>query len=247
MAAAQYTTLLEVVNLVARSVGHPATTDVPSSTDEAILRMAYYVNIAGSELAFMHNWQWLAKDGLIDVVADFPDQSEKAFDLPADFHAFVDDTMWNRSTQLPAVGPVNAQDWKWLVVRRAMITTRMMWRIRNKQLWIKSPMMDSQPFVFEYVSKMWAVDGTTLVPKDNLVANNDYHLYPWQMFVMFARAKWFENEGYDSTAAYSDFQRAFQYETGSDKGATSLSLVPGTGYPYIDPLRNLPDTGYGAG
>ena len=65
--------------------------------------------------------------------------------------------------------------------------------------------------------------------------------------VMYTRAKWFENEGYDSTAAYSDFQRAFQYEAGVDKGATALSLVPGAGYPYINPVRNVPDTGYGAG
>ena len=173
MPASPNTTLLEIVNLVARSVGHPQTNDVASATDEAILRMAYYANIAGSELAYMHTWQWLSKPGSISVVADMPGQAEKAFDLPSDFHAFADDTQWNRSTQLPAIGPINPQDWQWLVVRNTMITTRMMWRIRNKQLWIKSPMMDPQPFVFEYVSKNWAIDGTSQVPKDNLSASND--------------------------------------------------------------------------
>jgi hypothetical protein len=246
MSAPANTSLLEIVNSVARSVGHPAVANVETTADEAILRMAYYANIAGSELAYMFNWQWLQKDGLIDIVADAPGQSQKSFPLPADFHAFVDDTMWNRSSQLPAIGPVNAQDWQWLVVRDAMITTRMMWRIRNKLLWVKSPSMDSQPFVFEYVSKMWARDNAD-APKDNMIAGTDYHLYPWQLMVMYTRAKWFENEGYDSSAAYSDFQRAFQYETGVDKGATSLSLVPGTGYPYISVARNVPDTGYGAG
>ena len=245
MPAPQYTTLLEVVNLVARSVGHPVTTDVPSSTDEAILRMAYYCNISGSELSYMHAWQGLSKEGNISIVADMPGQTQKAFDLPPDFHAFADDTQWNRSTQLPAVGPINPQDWQWLIVRDAMITTRMMWRIRNKQLWVKSPSMDAQPFTFEYQSKNWAIDGTSLVPKDTMSASNDYHIYPWQLMVMYTRAKWFENEGYDSTAAYSDFNRAFQYEAGVDKGATALSLVPGRGFPYIDVVRNLPDTGYG--
>jgi len=144
MPASPNTTLLEIVNLVARSVGHPVTADVASTADEAILRMAYYANIAGSELAYMHTWQWLSKPGSISVVADMPDQSEKAYDLPTDFHAFADDTMWNRSTQLPAIGPINAQDWQWMIVRNAMITTRMMWRIRNKQLWIKSPSMDAR-------------------------------------------------------------------------------------------------------
>jgi hypothetical protein len=245
MAAQPNTTLLEIVNLVARSVGHPSTSDVASSADEAILRIAYYANIAGSELSYMHNWQGLNKEGSINIVGDMPGQAQKAFDLPPDFHAFADDTQWSKNTQLPAVGPINPQDWQWLMTRETQITTRMMWRIRNRQLWVKSPSMTPEPFTFEYLSKNWAVDGTSQVPKDTLQASNDYHIYPWQLVVMYTRAKWFENEGYDSTAAYSDFNRAFQYEAGVDKGATALSLVPGSGFPYIDVVRNLPDTGYG--
>jgi hypothetical protein len=246
MPAAAQTTLLELVNLVARSVGHPITTDVASSQDEAILRLGYYANLAGTQLA-RHPWQWLTKSGSLTIVADSPGQTEKGFDLPSDFQAFVDDTHWDRSTQLPAVGPVNPQDWQWLIVREAQITTRMMWRIRNKQLWIKSPPDDPKSFSFEYTSKDWAVNGVTDVPKDSMTISTDYHQYPWMLMVLFTRAKWFENEGYDSSGAYSDFKEALQYELGSDKGATALSLVPGTGYPYISVSRNLPDTGYGLG
>ena len=247
MPAAAQTTLLEIVNGVAQSVGHPRTTDVASSQDESILRIAYYANIACTELSYVTNWQWLDKQGEITVVADTPTQAEKAFDLPTDFHAFLDDTQWNRSTQLPAVGPINPQDWQWLIVRKAMITTRLMWRIRGKQLWIKSPPVNPQPFTFEYLSKYWAMDGDTDQPKDLMSKNTDYHLYPWQLPVLYTRAKWFENEGYDSTGAYSDFNRALQYEMGVDKAATALTLVPGAGYPYIDAVKNIPDTGYGFG
>jgi hypothetical protein len=44
-----------------------------------------------------------------------------------------------------------------------------------------------------------------------------------------------------------DFQKALSYEVGTDKGATALSLVPGSGYPYLNAVKNIPDTGYGAG
>jgi hypothetical protein len=64
--------------------------------------------------------------------------------------------------------------------------------------------------------------------------------------ILYTRVKWFENEGYDSSAAQADFLKAFNYESGTDKGATSLSLVPGVGYPYINAIRNLPDSGYGS-
>lgn len=247
MPAPAQSSLLDIVNLVARSVGHPVAVDIPSSTDEAILRLAFYANQAGGELAYMFNWDWLTKEGTISVIATVPGESQKAFDLPTDYHAFVDDTHWARNSQMPAIGPVNSQDWQWLIVRNTKITTRLMWRIRNKQLWIKSPPTIAEPLTFEYISKNWAMDVDGITAKDYMTNSGDYHLYPWQLMVLFTRAKWFENEGYDSTAAYSSFQRAFQYETGVDKGATALALVPGQGFPYIDAIKNIPDTGYGLG
>jgi len=246
MPAAQHTTLLEVVNLVARSVGHPLTTDAVGTTDEAILRMTFYANQVCINLMMGHSWEELSKTVDIPIVGDAPDQVEKAFALPADFGVMTDDTHWNRSTQLPAIGPVNPQDWQWLVVRNTKVTTRFMWRIREGKIWIKSPPFPTpQPLSFEYNSKNWAVSGSTGFSKDFMDQNADYHIYPWQLVVYGTRAKWLKNEGYDAVAADDDYNKAFAYFTGTDKGATALSLVPGSGYPYIDAFKNLPDTGYG--
>jgi len=245
MPAAPGATLLEVVNTVAKSVGHPSTTSVPGSQDEAILRLGFYANLACTELLYMCNWQELSQSVEL-LISGTPLEREKAFNLPVDFGAMTDDTQWNRSTQLPAIGPINAQDWQWLVVRDAMVTTRFMWRIRGNLLWVKSPPVDPQPLSFEYLSKYWARDGNTDAGMDAMVANNDYHVYPPQLVVLYTRVKWFENEGYDASAAMVDFQKAFNWYSGIDKGATALSLVPGVGYPYINAIRNIPDTGYGS-
>jgi len=246
MPAMPRTTLIELVNAVARSVGHPITTDVASSMDEAVLRIAYYANLACTELIYMFNWQFLTKPYNLLFAAEFEGQVERGYDLPPDFKAMVDETHWTRSTQLPAIGPINPQDWQCLVIRDAKVTTRILWRIRGGQIWIKSPSVSEETLKFEYLSKYWAVDGTDGTPKDALEKNNDYHIYPWQLPVLFTRAKWFENEGFDSNGAYADFRTAFNYETGVDKGASSLSLVPYVGYPYLDVARNVPDTGYGS-
>ena len=246
MAAAPQTTLIELVNGVAQSVGHPKTTDVSSSQDESILRIAYYANIACTELSYMTNWQWLSRTAAITIKANYYNEPETAFDLPADYHAMVDDTHWDRNTQLPAIGPISPQDWQWMVVRRAKVTTRFLWRIRGGQLWIKSPPVDPQPLVFEYLKKNWAMDGATNLPKQLMEANSDYHIFAWNLVVLLTRAKWLENEGYDSSAAKADFQKAMEFYTGGDKGATALSLVPGVGYPYINAVRNIPPTGFGA-
>jgi hypothetical protein len=244
--ASENTTLMEVVNLVARSVGHPQSPDVAGSADEAIQRLSYYTNIACQELVTMANWEFLNQTGSLSIISDFSGQQEKAFDLPTDFGVMLDDTQWNRSTQLPAIGPVNPQDWQWLVVRSAKITTRFLWRIRNKQLWIKSPPDTAQDFSFEYLTKYWGYKEDNTTPTDFLTANGDFHIFPWQVVIMYTRAKWMENEGYDSTGAYNDFQKCLNYYAGTDKGASALSLVPGFGYPYLNAVNNLPDTGYGS-
>jgi hypothetical protein len=245
MAAAVGATLLELVNAVCQAVGHPKTTVTSSSNDEAILRMVFYANLAGTELTYMANWQQLSKSGEISVVG-LATEREKSFALPVDFATMTDDTQWNRSTQLPAVGPINPQDWQWLVVRDALITTRFMWRIRDGLLWIKSPPTSAQPFTFEYNSKYWAMNGNTDLGQETMAENNDYHIFPPQLMVLYTRAKWFENEGYDATQALLDFSKAFAWYNGTDKGATALSIVPTSGFPYLNATRNIPDTGYGS-
>jgi len=244
------TTLIEVVNQVAKSVGHPVTVDIATSQDEAISRLAYYANIAGMELAYMNpgGWNSLQRKVAIDVFKDYPSQTEKPFDLPTDFAAMIDDTQWNMNTQLPALGPINPQSWQAMTVRGDTANMRFMWRIRNKALWIKSPpdAANTQTLVFEYLSKYWAVKASDGSPTDIMKENGDYHIYPWQLMVLYTRAKWFENEGFDSSGAQMDFLKALNYELGADKGATSLSLVRGSAFPYIDPIRNVPDSGYGS-
>jgi len=46
-------------------------------------------------------------------------------------------------------------------------------------------------------------------------------------------------------AAMRDFQIAFENRKGAEKGAPVLSMTRDFRFPYIQPLTNTPDTGYG--
>ena len=245
-------TLLEIVNTVAQSVGHSKTTSVFSSQDEAILRLGFYANLACKELYYMNYWQVLSQTASISVVAAVAGETQSSFALPTDFKCMVDNTHWNRSTQLPAIGPINPQDWQWLIVRSAQITTRFMWRIRDGLIWVKSapPPGFPQILTFEYMSKYWAYDqpsgGGADVPAVEMTKDTSWHVFPVDLVTLYTRAKWFENEGYDASTAIADFTKAFNWETGNDKGAATLSLVPSSSaFPYVGP-GNAPDTGFGS-
>lgn len=247
MPATPYTTYIEVVNEAAKSVGHPVTTDVPGSTDEAILRMGYYANQACQELLYLANWQNLVRVHSMAVQAVVPGESERGFALPTDFERFLDDTHWNSSTQLPALGPISAQEWRWLqhAVGASGAVTRFMWRRREGLLYIKSPPTAAENLTFEYMTKNWARDADDDSEKYLMSKNGDYHTFAWNLVILLTRLKWLDNEGYDTTSAERDFKKALESYTGNDQGATVLSLVPGGGgFPYLSE-RNIPPSGYG--
>jgi hypothetical protein len=245
VAAKPLTTYIEVVQQACQSVGHPVPADVAGSVDEAVLRMGFYANQACAQMLYDYDWEVLTVPLSMNIVASVPNERETSFALPDDFASFIDDTHWNRNTQLPAIGPVGAVDWQWLVVRDAKITTRFMWRLRQGKLWIKSAPNTPQVLSFEYLQRTWARDGTDGSAKTFMSKNSDYHVFPANLVILLTRAKWLKNEGYDDRAAMADFQKAWDFEVGSNLGATALTLVPGYGYPYINAARNTPDTGYG--
>jgi len=52
-------------------------------------------------------------------------------------------------------------------------------------------------------------------------------------------------KGLDTAAAMRDFQITFENRKGMEKGAPVLSMAKDFRFPYIQPLVNTPDTGYG--
>ena len=65
------------------------------------------------------------------------------------------------------------------------------------------------------------------------------------LITYFARCKWLEMKGLDSSAAMRDFHVMYENRKAAEKGAAVLSMARDFRIPYIQPLTNTPDTGYG--
>jgi hypothetical protein len=239
-------TLSAIVQNVAALVSYPTPSDPAGSIDPSVQQMVQAVNLAGIDLLSMNDWQELQKVHTMSIEAESAGQSERAFDLPEDFYEFVDQTQWNSTEQWPAIGPISPQFWQQLLIRQTLPTLSFYWQVRENKLYILSPPTSAQTLSFYYQSVAWVRDQDNAdLYKNRATKNGDVILLDSYLVTLLARAKWLEMKGLDSSAAMRDFHVNFENRKGNEKGASVVSMVRAYRYPYIQPLTNTPDTGYG--
>ncbi len=241
-----YATLATIVQDVCRMVGFPVPTDPAGSSDAAVQQMIAAANMAADDMVSLYDWRKLVKVYEIEVIADYPGQFEKSFDLPGDFWQFIDQTQWNKNTRLPALGPISDQIWQQIKIRMPKVVLTFLWQIRDQKLWIQMPPSDPQMFSFMYMSQGWCKDADDPdMYKNQATKNGDQILFNQYLMKLLTRAKWLEMKGFDSSAAMRDFFVNYENRKGDEQGANVLSMCSSPGLPYINILTNVPDTGYG--
>jgi hypothetical protein len=239
-------TLSAIVQNVAQLVSFPTPVDPAGDTDPAVVQMVQSVNLAGMDLLSMNDWQELTKRHTMSIQASPPGVSEQAFPLPEDFYEFVDQTQWNSTMQWPAIGPISPQFWQQLLIRQTLPTLSFYWQVRQTQLHILVPPTDAQTLSFFYQSFAWVQDQDDAnLYKNRATKNGDLILLDSYLVTLLARVKWLEMKGLDSSAAMRDFQVNYENRKGNEKGAPVLTMARTYQFPYIQPLTNTPDTGFG--
>lgn len=237
-----------IVQNVAAMVSYPVPADPAGSQDPAVIQMVQAVNMAGIELLSMYDWQELVKYYTLPILATPPNVREQSFALPDDFYDWVDQTNWNATTQFPSLGPVSPQMWQQLLIRTTLPTLSFYWMVRENRLFVLAPPNTTQNMKFFYLSAGWVIDGDDPeLLKNRMTKNNDKARLDAPMLTYYARVKWLEMKGLDSSAAMRDFHVMYENRKAAKKGATVLSMARDFRIPYIQPLTNTPDTGYGGG
>lgn len=242
-----YDSLAEITNSALVMVGLNKSPDPAGSEDAAVAQMVAAVNMAGSDMLNLYSWQNLCKPFDIEIVADFAGQKEKSFDLPQDFWTFIDQTQWNKTTQLPAIGAVSPQAWQQLQVRNPKVVMTFLWQVRENKLWIQSPPTSPQIFTFVYISRGWVLDADNPeIIKNTANKNGDLIQFDPYLMTLLSRVKWQQMKGFDASAAISDFRTNYELRKGKANGGQVLSMVRSAGgLPYLNMYLNAPDTGYG--
>jgi hypothetical protein len=240
-------TLSAIVQNVAQLVSFPTPSDPAGDQDPAVIQMVQAVNRAGADLIAMYDWQEQTRLYSMQIVATGPGVVEQAYDLPEDFYEWIDETQWNATNRWPAIGPVTPQQWQQLITLQVLPTLSFYWQVRQNRLYILSPPTTEQTLTFFYQSLAWVRDAdlNQELYKNRATKNGDIILLDPQLVTLYAWVKWLEMKDLDSSAAMRDFQIAYENRAGREKGAPVLSMVRMGLFPYINPMSNLPVTGYG--
>jgi len=250
MAVSRYHTASQILNDTLVEVGLDSLTDPFVATDKAAKQMVRLLNIAGREMLELHPWQILTRAE--QFITEVGNNGE--YDLPADFAYMIDQTGWERSENVPLIGPLSPQDWTYLLGRDLVGSTiYASFRFDQNKLFLfpNDPAPVGLDINYEYISYNWVQDGSVAVPSpigdsDSASKANDLILYPPILISRYLKVKWLEAKNLDSTAAIDAFRTSFYGWVGKDNSAVILNAGRHwRGFPYLDTFRNTPDTGYG--
>lgn len=235
-----------IINRAAREMALTSAdvSDPFSTTNEAMSTLAGLLNAAGQELATLFEWQTITEEFTFNTTSDVTDQY---VDLPDDFDRFIEQTGWDLNNDVPLIGPLSAQQWAYLQGRDlAANTIYVAYRQNSDKMQIyPDPPPSNHDISIRYISRNWAQqsDGTRI---DFCTTNSDIVRLDPLLMQKFVKVKYLEAKNLPSQAAALQFENMLNARTGSDKGAQVLSAAGQIGYfPYINPLLNTPDTGFG--
>jgi hypothetical protein len=235
----------DLLNRVAAEVGLTPAADPWADQDQHFLQMRHLLQTAGEELTLAHIWEW--QHSAHNIQTQEFDQGD--YDLPADFLQMIDQTGWERTSNVPLIGPISAQSWSCLLGRDLVTTTiYASFRIKEGKFSIfPKPVPAGLDINFEYQSINWVSDGQpTPTLSATVSSGSETVLFDRTLITRYLKLKWLEAKGFDTTKPQDDFNLVFGSLTSKDKGAPIVSAGNGAGgMVYLDTFRSTPDTGFG--
>lgn len=223
----QYWSAIDIAKQLAGEMGLTMGNTFVAADDVQGQQILAALNAAGNELNMIYPWEQFQKELTIQTVV-----GQGEYPLPSDWKYFLDQTQWDRTNRWPLLGPKSPAEWAWLKGGLLATFPRMRYRVAGNKFMIW-PVPDSDSTTFnlamEYVAGNWVQSTESMDQMPNaamIKADGDIVWYdPW-LALKFAKLKFYQLKGFDTTAAQADFLRVFESLKGKDTGAPVLSLVP---------------------
>lgn len=232
-----WATVAEVISDAAIELGLVATdiADPFSSSDPNILQLVRMLRSGGRSLAKHRDWHHLQKEFTFSTLA-----AQTAYPLPTDYRKLIPDTEWNRTSQFPLGGPIDASQWQALQARRITSTVTVLFRVWQGQIFLQNP-SDNQTIAFEYQSSSWIMPaGQASATSETPAAASDTVCFDPSLVVARLKMDFRRNKKQDSQAEQDDYVRALAAAENEDAQGKTIYLGGSRRYVRRIDSLNLP-------
>ncbi len=196
--------LLTIVQRFCERTGLPSPNAVLGSGDSQVLQIKGLLEEVGNDLNRRYSWQATTFEETFTTTAT---ESQGAMTTLAQngFNYVKNLTLWDRSTILPILGPVDGPRWQQL---KAVFVTgpRYVFRILNNQFLVNPIPAAGETWAFEYSSVCWITDSTGATFKEYFTQDTDVCLLDESLLLMGLRAWWKKEKGLE----YAEDMRMYE-------------------------------------
>lgn len=227
---------------LALGLASSAISDPYASTDQNVLLLTTLANELGKDLLRMHAWRHLQRSATIST-----SNGSNGYALESDFHRLVDGSMWNNTTRLPVVGPIDRITYQQLLASSITLASGQVFLLQRESLsglafalQLYPTPTATQTIGYAYNSLYWA--GNFSAARVSAAAT--VIAFDSNLFIRGLKLYWKRAKGYDTSAAQLEFDESFEHAK-SIEPAPSLNLAGGRAEPMLG-LHNIPDHGFGS-
>lgn len=228
-----------IINETSKELGL-VTSDIAdpfASTNQLIVQLTALIRPTGRELAKLHPWSHLQREGTFNTVAATASYSLDT--VAADFGRIIDQTEWNRTRTMPAPNGVSPKQWAQLKGTTAAGVDKVL-RIMQEKIFVHPTPTAVETIAFEYISRRW---GAAAFVKEYPTAAADVVQFDAHLFTRALMLRFLTKKGMATQAEVDDYNDAFALATGGDGAAPTLSITPSSSEKLVD---GVPETGFGS-
>lgn len=227
-------TMLTIVQQFCQRTGLPKPSTVYGSTDTKVLQIMALLEEEGNDLAVAGAWQELQFQASHTTIAA---EDQGAIDSIATngFRYIKNQTIWDRTTKLPVLGPMSDKEWQAL---KAVIVTgpRYRFRIRGNHLLVNPAPPAGSAWYFEYQSKNWILEDDGVTYASSFSDDDDTPLLPESLLLSGLRWRWKKEKGLDYSEDFRTYEMQKKDALGRDGGKP---IVYADNNPWRGPLPGI--------
>ena len=232
-------TLKTIVNDALDEIGLPQTSSVIGDSDLTVVTLLRFANKEGRELSKAKKWQAITLEKTFSATA----ASVQTGAIPDDFGRFINDSMYNRTTNRKVLGPITPQQWQSEQANSTAAGPSGFFRQRGDDILITPDPTLNDTIAYEFMSTFWVdTDQDGLGEAVAWAADDDTSLLPEDLMTLGCIWRFKKSKGLPWENDFAEYNIQVANAGGQQGGAPSLSLTGGTGL-LGEP--NIPSQGFG--